>query len=110
MLRAKGLHSFRAATVPRKNISSPAAPGAGLAAAFNAPLAGVLFALEEVHRNFNPKVLLSAMAAAITADVVSKLFSAWRTFAVAPVQLLPLSYYLLLIAFGRGARPVRRFL
>ena len=74
---------------------------AGLAAAFNAPLAGVLFALEEVHRNFNPKVLLSAMAAAITADVVSKLFFGMgSTFAVAPVQLLPLSYYLLLIAFG----------
>ena len=41
------------------------------------------------------------MAAAITADVVSKLFFGMgSTFAVAPVQLLPLSYYLLLIAFG----------
>lgn len=74
---------------------------AGLSAAFNAPLAGVLFALEEVHKNFNPKVLLSAMSAAITADMVSKSFVGMSsTFAVAPVQVMPISYYLLLLVFG----------
>ena len=74
---------------------------AGLAAAFNAPLAGVLFALEEVHKNFSPKVLLSAMAAAITADLVSKLFfGTASTFHVASVELLPPGYYLLLAALG----------
>ena len=30
---------------------------AGLSAAFNAPLAGVLFALEEIHKNFSPLAL-----------------------------------------------------
>ena len=40
---------------------------AGLAAAFNAPLAGVIFALEELHRNFSIMVLLPSMAAAFTA-------------------------------------------
>ena len=34
---------------------------AGLSAAFNAPLSGVMFALEEAHKNFSPLVLLSAM-------------------------------------------------
>ncbi len=47
---------------------------AGLAAAFNAPLAGVMFALEEVHKHFSPLVLVGAMSAALTADFVSKNF------------------------------------
>ena len=34
---------------------------AGLAAAFNAPLAGMMFALEELHRNFSGAVLLPTM-------------------------------------------------
>ncbi len=44
--------------------------GAGLAAAFGAPLAGVVFALEELHKNFSQEILLSTMASAITADCI----------------------------------------
>ena len=47
---------------------------AGLAAAFNAPMAGVMFSLEEAHKNFSPIVLLSAMAASLAADFASKNF------------------------------------
>ncbi|MBE3573387.1 MAG: chloride channel protein [Moorella humiferrea] len=46
--------------------------GAGLAAAFNAPLAGVIFVLEELRRNFSPYVLGGAFAASITADLISQ--------------------------------------
>lgn len=52
-------------------LSSGAA--AGLAAAFNAPLAGVIFALEELHHNFSIVVLMPAMGAAFTATLVSRL-------------------------------------
>lgn len=45
---------------------------AGLSAAFNAPLSGMMFALEEVYRSFSPLVLLSAAAASLVADFVSK--------------------------------------
>ena len=34
---------------------------AGLSAAFHAPLAGVMFSLEEVHKNFSVSVLLSVI-------------------------------------------------
>lgn len=47
---------------------------AGLAAAFHAPLAGVMFSLEEVHKNFSVSVLLSVMTASLTADYLSSNF------------------------------------
>lgn len=71
---------------------------AGLSAAFNAPLAGVLFALEEVHKNFSPLVLLSSLAAALSADYISSVF-----FGLKPVlkfeslSVLPLNTYLYII-------------
>ena len=45
---------------------------AGLAAAFNAPLAGIMFALEEVHKNFSAYVLVPVMISSIVADFLSK--------------------------------------
>ena len=47
---------------------------AGLAAAFHAPLAGVMFSLEEIHKNFSVSVLISVMTASITADYISSQF------------------------------------
>ena len=44
---------------------------AGLSAAFQAPLAGVMFSLEEVHKNFSVSVLISVMAASLTANIIA---------------------------------------
>lgn len=74
---------------------------AGLAAAFNAPLAGMLFSLEEVHKNFSVKVLVSTMASAVTADVVSKMFFGMESvFGAHALTGLPLKYYVLLPILG----------
>lgn len=74
---------------------------AGLAAAFNAPLAGVMFALEEVHKNFSPLVLLSAISAALSADFVSSGFFGLKpVFNFKNISSLPLKYYFYIILLG----------
>lgn len=74
---------------------------AGLAAAFNAPFAGVLFALEELHRNFSLHVFLPAMVSAITADLISKkFFGLTAVFGAPSITVLPLRFYFLLPLLG----------
>ena len=67
---------------------------AGLAAAFNDPLAGVLFSLEEFHKYFSPLVLISAMSASLTADFVSKNFFGLKpVFNFQTVEAILLNHY-----------------
>jgi CIC family chloride channel protein len=58
---------------PRERLTLIAAgAGSGLAAAFNAPLSGLVFVLEEVQRDFHPVVFGTAFLAAAVADVVAR--------------------------------------
>lgn len=50
-----------------------AGAGAGLAAAFNAPLSGLIFVLEELHGSFTPVMFVAAFLASVSGDVVSRL-------------------------------------
>ncbi len=52
-----------------------AGAGAGLAAAFDAPLAGVIFVLEEVQKDFRQAVFGSAFIAAAVAAIVTRFAS-----------------------------------
>jgi len=74
---------------------------AGLSAAFNAPLAGAMFALEEVHKNFSPLILLSALSAALSADFVTSSFLGLKPiFTIKNLSILPLKFYLYIIILG----------
>ena len=74
---------------------------AGLAAAFNAPLAGVMFSLEEVHKNFSPLVLLSTLAAALSADFVARGFFGLKpVFNFENISILPLKFYFYIVLLG----------
>jgi CIC family chloride channel protein len=52
-----------------------AGAGAGLAAAFNAPLAGLLFVVEELHRELSSRTAAGALVAAVCATVIAHAFS-----------------------------------
>lgn len=70
--RVDGREGAGGSKTAETNILITAGAAAGLSSAFNAPLSGMMFALEEVHHNFSPAILLSAAAASISADFVSK--------------------------------------
>ena len=56
-------------TNERVLIASGAA--SGLAAAFNAPIAGTMFVLEEIYHNFSPLVWMTSLAGALSANFIS---------------------------------------
>ncbi|GAA0817318.1 ClC family H(+)/Cl(-) exchange transporter [Clostridium tertium] len=85
----------------KKEFLITAGASAGLSAAFNSPLSGIIFALEEIHRNFSPLVLLPAMAAAISADFISKNFLGMEpALNFSEMNAIPLKYYWILIILG----------
>jgi CIC family chloride channel protein len=91
-----------------------AGAGAGLAAAFNAPLSGLVFVLEEVRRDFRPAVFGAAFIAAASADVVARSVSGQLpvftvpNYATPPLSALPAFALLGIVAgvlgvlFNRG--------
>jgi chloride channel protein, CIC family len=74
-----------------------AGAGAGLAAAFNAPLSGLVFVLEEVQRDFAPAVFSVTLVASVTADIIARLLNGQlpvfhvQTESIPPIQGLPVS-------------------
>ncbi len=57
-----------------------AGASAGLAAVFNAPLAGVIFCLEDLHKKFTPEILVATLTASVSASAVVEL-----VFGVRPI-------------------------
>lgn len=75
--------------------------GAALAASFNAPFAGVLFALEVLRKEFNADLMISTMAAAVTADFISHVvFGENPVFVIKIAHTIPLEMYWVLILAG----------
>lgn len=74
---------------------------AGLSAAFNAPIAGTMFVLEEVYHNFSPLVWITSLASAVAADLVSlRFFGLTPVLHLVYVHSMPLGLYWHLIVLG----------
>ena len=78
-----------------------AGASAGLAAAFNAPISGTIFALEEMHKNFSSLVLIPCLIASVVADFISKnIFGLEPAFSFKVSEQIPLNQYYNLILLG----------
>ena len=72
----------------------------GITAAFNAPLAGVIFVLEEINHGFDKTLVFIALVSAIVSDFISKVIFGQSTALTFPIINIPLGYYWLLIVLG----------
>ncbi len=74
--------------------------GCGIAA-FSAPLAGVFFLVEEITFNFTPKEVLTALAAAMSSDLMTLFFFGTQPCLYLPLEKsLPLTSYWFVTIMG----------
>lgn len=78
-----------------------AGAAAGLAAAFNAPMAGCIFAIEELHKSYSKFVLLPSLVASIVANYVSfVIMGAETSFSFFVTKSLPMKLIWVAILIG----------
>lgn len=96
-----------ATTRTERKILIASGASAGLAAAFNAPMSGVVFVLEEIFGYISPAILLPTMVSAVVSDYIAKIvFGLDPVFNFSLNGPIPLNGYwmvcLLGIALGVG--------
>ena len=74
---------------------------AGMSAAFHAPLTGVLFAVEEIHKVFTAPLIISVMAASVVSDfTVSQVLGVTPVLHLVFLNDLPHADYLAVLLMG----------
>ncbi|MGO1859430.1 ClC family H(+)/Cl(-) exchange transporter [Ancrocorticia populi] len=74
---------------------------AGLSAAFNAPVSGLMFGIEGLHRSFSPLVIASAATGALAADVIAGLaFGSEPVLQFGTVETIPISLLWAVVPLG----------
>ena len=89
---------------PDRRALLAAGAGAGLAVAFNAPIAGAIFVLEELVARFDTRIAIAALGASTTAILVARLFLGDAPdFQVATVAYPAATTWPLFVALGASA-------
>ncbi|AQT82605.1 ClC family H(+)/Cl(-) exchange transporter [Mycolicibacterium litorale] len=100
---AIGAEAARRARLPDSEVRmmQTALGGAGLAVAFNAPIAGTLFSLEEVTKSFRVKAVLATLFSATAGVTCSRLLLGNHPdFHVDPIHAPALAWLPLFVVFG----------
>ncbi len=100
---AIGAEAARRARLPDSEVRmmQTALGGAGLAVAFNAPIGGTLFTLEEVTKSFRVKTVLATLFSAIAGVACARLMLGNHAdFHVEPISAPALAWLPLFVAFG----------
>jgi H+/Cl- antiporter ClcA len=100
-MAGKGFSRIARRTADTEKLLMTSGAGAGLAGAFSAPLAGVIFALEDIRGDFSRVVLASALTSCVAADFVTKnIFGLRPVLRVDLPAAIPLRCYGLLLILG----------
>ncbi|GAJ60880.1 chloride channel protein [Streptococcus parauberis] len=101
-MTAKGLAEGLKSTRLEKRIMIASGAAAGLSAAFNAPIAGLLFVVEEIYHHFSRLIWISALVASIIANFVSLYIFGLKPVLAMPkvMPFLALDHYWILIVMG----------
>jgi chloride channel protein, CIC family len=100
---AIGAEAARRARLPDSEVRmmQTALGGAGLAVAFNAPIGGSLFTLEEVTKSFRVKTVLATLFSAVAGvTCVRLMLGNHADFHVEPISAPALAWLPLFVAFG----------
>ncbi|TVP89540.1 ClC family H(+)/Cl(-) exchange transporter [Alkalibacterium sp.] len=97
----QGINTFLKGNKSQENILISSGAAAGLSAAFNAPLTGLVIILEEVHHRFSGILILSVFSASVTANFIAfHIFGSQPALALGRMAEFPLEKYFYLAVLG----------
>lgn len=97
----QGINHFLKGNKSQENILISSGAAAGLSAAFNAPMSGLVIILEEVHHRFSSVLILTVFTASVTANFLAfHLFGSQPALALGTMAEFPLEHYLYLVILG----------
>lgn len=99
-----GVSKFFKSDIVDRNYLLTSGSSAGLAGAFGAPLAGVMFSIEEIHKYISGKLLICTFIASIVSDFVGRrIFGVQTSFIISinfPLDVSPYFQFILYVFFG----------